>query len=349
VTAKQTLAQLRTAMVEIELEGARAELQLRLAELEELRNGSRPEEVRLAEASLEAANAMQAYALARFNRAERLARGGSGISQDEFDEARAQSLQASATVAEAASQLELVRQGPRRERIEQAAARAEAQRQAVAAMEDRRDRFTVIAPFDGFVVTELTQAGAWLQQGMAVAEIVDIDPIEVEVYVPESGIAFIHRGLKCVVRVEAYPGREFTSEVVQVVPLADPRARTFPVKVRLSNPVENERHVLLPGMLAHVQLPTSGQSNELMVPKDALQLSGGQAAVIKVADGKAVSVPVTSGVALESLIAVRASGEVSLEEGDVIVVRGNERLRSGQGVNITSRVPVVRPGSAGGN
>src|SRR5690606_16403976 len=113
VSAKQPLAQLRTATIEIEIEGAKAELDLRLAELEELRNGSRPEELRLAEASVEAARAMQDYAAARFARAERLARNGAGISQDEYDEAQAQSLQAAATLAEATSRLELAQEGPR--------------------------------------------------------------------------------------------------------------------------------------------------------------------------------------------------------------------------------------------
>ncbi len=349
VTAKQTLAQLRTAMIEIEIEGARAELQLRLAELEELRNGSRPEELRLAQASVEAATAMQAYAMARFRRAERLARDGSGISQDEFEETQAQSLQAAATLAEATSQLELVREGPRQERINQAAARAEVQRQVIAALEDRRDRFTVLAPFDGFVVAEMTQTGAWLQQGMAVAEIVDIDPVEVEVFVPESHIGFIRRGLQCMVRVEAFPGRDFEGEVVQIVPLADARARTFPVKVRVNNPIDDGQHALLPGMLAHVRLPTSDLRSELMVPKDALQLAGGQSAVLKVVDEKAISIPVSPGISLESLIAIRPIGDALLAEGDSIVVRGNERLRSGQAVNVTSRIAVQPPATGDGS
>jgi HlyD family secretion protein len=349
VTAQQPLAQLRTATIEIEIEGAKAELQLRTAELEELRNGSRPEELQLARASVQAATAMQDFALARFTRAERLARSGSAISQDEFEETRAQSLQAAATLAEATSQLELVQQGPRLERIKQAEARAAVQQQVIAGLEDRLEKYTVRAPFDGFVVTELTQSGAWLQQGMAVAEIVDIDPIEVEVYVPESNIGFVRRGLRCAVRVEAFPERTFEGEVVQIVPLADSRARTFPVKVRIANPAESGQHALLPGMLAQVRLPTSNLQQELMVPKDALQLGGAQPVVLKVVDAKAIAVPVNAGVSLESMIAVTPAGDVPLAEGDLIVVRGNERLRSGQAVNIASRLAVQPPATNGAN
>jgi HlyD family secretion protein len=343
IAAGDTLAEVRTVTIEIEIEAADAELDLRVAELEELQNGARPEEIRLAEASLEAAEALQDYAKTRFSRAERLIKGGSGISQDEFEEARAGYLRAVATVAEAASQLELVREGPRPEKIKQAAARVEVQKQVIAGLKDRLDKYEVRAPFNGFIITEMTQAGAWLTQGQAVAEIVEIDPIEIELFVPESNISFVRKGLQVVVRVDALPGRDFPGEVVQIVPFADPRARTFPVKVRVSNPAEENGHPLLPGMLAQVRLPTSLARESIMVPKDALQLGGEKPVVMKVADGKAVSVAVVVGPSLGSLIAVEPAGDVPLSEGDLVVVRGNERLRDDQEIAIASQISVDPP------
>lgn len=343
IKARDTLALIRTATIEIEIEGAKAELDLRLAELEELRNGARTEEVRLAEATVDAASAMQDYSRTKFNRADRLAKAGSGISQDEFEEARAASLQAAALVAKANSELALVREGPRPERIKQAAARVAVQQQVIAGLEDRLDKYTVRAPFDGFVINEMTQAGAWVQQGMAVAEVVEIDPVEVEVYVPETNIGFVRQGLQVVVRVDALPGRLFEGEVVRIVPFADARARTFPVKVRVANPAESGIHPLLPGMLAQVKLPTSVERNSLMVPKDALQLGGAQPTVMKIVDGKAVAVSVKIGASLESLIAVEPVAEGTLAENDTIVVRGNERLRPGQAVAINGEVEIAIP------
>jgi len=77
IATRDTLALVRTVTIEIEIEAARAELELRTAELEELQNGSRPEEIRLAEASLEAAEALQDYAKTKFSRSERLIGSGS--------------------------------------------------------------------------------------------------------------------------------------------------------------------------------------------------------------------------------------------------------------------------------
>jgi multidrug efflux pump subunit AcrA (membrane-fusion protein) len=343
IKERDTLALIRTATIEIEIEGAKAELELRLAELEELRNGARPEEVRLAEATVDAASAMQDYARTKFNRADRLFKAGSGISQDEFEEARAAALQAAATLAEANSQLALVREGPRPERIKQAAARVAVQEQVIAGLADRLDKYTVRAPFDGFVINEMTQAGAWVQQGMAVAEVVEIDPVEVEVYVPETNIGFVRPGMQVVVRVDAIPGRMFEGEVVRIVPFADARARTFPVKVRVANPAESGTHPLLPGMLAQVKLPTNVERVSLMVPKDALQLGGEQPTVMKIVDGKAVAVSVNIGASLDSLIAIEPLVEGSLAENDTIVVRGNERLRQGQPVAINGEIEIAIP------
>lgn len=343
VVAGQTLAELRTATIEIEIAGAKAELQLRMAELEELRNGARPEELQLAQAGVEAAEALREYSLAKLARAETLMTGGTGISQDEFEQTRAESLRALAVLSEATSQFDLVRAGPRQERIAQAAARVAVQEQEIAGLEDRLDKYTVKAPFDGFVVTEMTEAGAWLQQGMAVAEIVAIDPIEVEVYVPESNIAHVRVGRPVIVQADAWPDRPFPGEVVRIVPLADERARTFPVRVRIPNPMEDGHHEILPGMLAHVELPTGPSREMLMVHKDALQLGGEQTAVMKIVEGKAVSVPVTTGPSLESWIAVTPLGDATLTAGEAVIARGNERLRGGQPVKVTGKIQADRP------
>lgn len=337
VAAGDTLAQLRTALIEIELAGAKAELDLRQAELAELRNGSRPEELRLAEATVQAAQAAKNLAETRFARAQRLLEGGSGISRDEFEEAQAGMLQAIASLDEATNNLELVRQGPRQERIQQAAARAAVQQQEIVSLQDRLDKFTVRSPFDGHVVSEMTQSGAWLLQGAAVAEIADLDPVEVEVYVPESFVAFTRRGLRCEVTADALPQRSFEGVVAQIVPMADSRARTFPVKVRVDNSVEADQPLLLPGMLAKVVLPTSDRREALLVPKDALRLGGPSPSVAKVVDGKVVLVTVTTGVSRDNRIAVTPQGEAMLQAGDLVVVRGNERLRPGQEVVISDR------------
>lgn len=337
VQAKQPLAQLRTRTIEIELAGAEAELELRRAELEELRNGSRPDEIVLAEASASAAEAANEYAQARLARAESLFRDGTGLSRDEFESAQASALQAAAELVASQSSLRLVREGPRREQIEQAAARVAVQQQAVEGLRDRLERYTVIAPFDGFVSAELTEAGAWVKRGDPVAEVIEIDPVEVEVYIPESIVRFVRRDDRTEVRVDALPGETFEGRIDQLVPLGDARSRTFPVRISVDNPPDDLRHALLPGMLAKVSMPSETPRTWILVPKDALQLGGQRRTVFRVVDGKVESVAVETGPSLGSWIAVEPAEPGGLNPGDDVVTRGNERLRPGQPVQISER------------
>lgn len=337
VEAGQPLAQLRTRTIEIEVVGAEAELELRRARLDELQNGSRKSEIELAEATTDAASAANDYAKAKLTRAERLFKNASGLSQDEFEAAKAEALTAFARLAEAKSTLQLVQEGPRKEQIAQAAASVAVQEQVVAGLRDRLSKYTIKSPFKGFVAAELTEAGAWVRQGDPVADVVEIDPVEVEVFVPASTIRFVQTGTSCQVMVEALPNQTFVGKVDQIVPLADSRSRTFPVRVLVANPISNTSHPLLPGMLARVALPTGTVQKHLLVPKDALKLNGPSTTLLKVADNKAAIVPVRTGPAMGSWIAVEPLKPGDLQIDDLIVTRGNERLRPGQDVMISEQ------------
>ncbi|WP_442510214.1 efflux RND transporter periplasmic adaptor subunit [Novipirellula sp. SH528] len=335
VTEGQALTQLRTKTIEIEIAGAEAELALRVAELEELENGSRPDEIKLAEALRDVAKANREYARSKMARAERLYNESSGISVDEFESDRAAALVAEAMLAQTESSYRLVVEGPRQEQIAQAAARVDMQTQTLEGLRDRREKYTLKSPFDGFVAKELTETGAWVRQGDPVATIIEIDPLEIEVYVPESSIHFVHPGDEVDVLVEAVPGETFQGVVDQIVPSADPLARTFPVRVRLENAAVDGNHPLLPGMLARVKLPTSEKQTRMMVPKDAIQLGGAAPTLYRVVDGKAMVVPVVMGPSQGSWVAVTPLVPGQLSEADLVVIRGNERLRPGQDVKIT--------------
>ncbi|QDT02766.1 Cation efflux system protein CusB precursor [Rubripirellula lacrimiformis] len=335
VKAKQPLAQLLTNTINIELAGAEAELDLRRAELLELKNGSRPEEIALAEATMRASEAGSQYTQAKLARAQQLFSNSAGLSQDEFEAARAESLTAAARLSEAASSLDLVRKGPRQEKIDQAAARVAMQEQVVAGLKDRIKKYTIRSPFDGYVTSELTEAGAWARQGDPVAEVVEIDPIEVEVFVPESSIQFIRRGADCEVVVDAFPDESFPGTIDQIIPLADNRSRTFPVRVLVKNPPNDTGHRLLPGMLARVTMPTGKSESRMLVAKDALRLDGDKAAVFKVVGSTPTLVPVRTGPSIGSWISIQPIAPGSLAVDDLVVTRGNERLRPGQSVVIS--------------
>jgi len=75
-------------------------------------------------------------------------------------------------------------------------------------------------------------------------------------------------------------------------------------------------------------VPVSAPRDVLSVPKDALVQGRGGWTVFVAADGKAQPRNVQIGVALGNRYEVTQG----LSEGDLVVVRGNERLRPGQDI-----------------
>lgn len=340
VAEGEVLTRLLTQTLELELAAADAELQLREAELSELRNGARPAEIAAAEARVASAEATASYAQASFARMQRLRDLGS-VSQDEFDQVDRGLKQADQQLAEAKSLRDLVLEGPRPERIVQFEAKVEAQRHLIAQIKDRLEKFTIRAPFDGYIVNEFIDKGAWVKAGDPIVELVQLDPVEVEVFVPEQQIPFIQPNQVAPVQFAALPGQTFTGRVDQIVPLANVQSRTFPVRVVIPNPLdEAELPVIRAGMLASVRLATDRTRRVLLVPKDALRLDLRPLQVVRVIDKAADPVKVEIGASHGGLVEVTVLPGGDLSIGDLLVVRGNEGLNDGDPVEVDGQLPI---------
>ncbi len=319
----ETLATLLPNTIRIEIVGAKAELDVRIAELEEMQNGARPEELAQAEAQLASAKAIESFAKSKFERLARLSGSAGALSVEELDSARSIFDSAEQRRLEAESALALLKEGTRVEQIKQAEAKRDVQQQVVNLLTDREAKYTLRSPFDGYVVREFTEKGAWVRQGDPVAEVIDISEVEIEVAVPEQALPFLTLETKVLVTINAFPGRAITGTLSRVVPDADLRARTFPVKVRVANDVDDAVNLIRPGMLARVHLPSGKATSGTTVSKDAVVINGARKTVYKVVDQKALVVPVE--IVFGSSNRFLVTGD--LKNGDLVVTRGNERLR----------------------
>ncbi len=183
----------------------------------------------------------------------------------------------------------------------------------------------VRAPFDGVVTRRLTEVGQWVANGGDVAEMVSLDRLEIRIDVAERYYDALRRGEQVRIAFEALPGSEWTGTIERIVPRAEDRARTFPVKVSVSN--EDGRIGV--GMLASVAMPVGAVTATTMVPKDAIVGTGPGASVYRVtSENTAEMVPVQSGKAQGAWIAVQGK----IRPGDKVITRGNERLEPDQPV-----------------
>ncbi len=196
-------------------------------------------------------------------------------------------------------------------------------------LEDQLKKKQIKAPVSGYVVKRHCQVGQWLGEGDPVITLVVPDPIRFMVPVPERYVPSIKKGDQAVVTFDALPGETFQGKIEAVIPKADAGARTFPVRINISNP----KGAIKPGMLGRATLPAGDPHKALLVPKDSLVLSGNRKVVYVVIDQTAHLVPVETGAAHGPLIEVKGDLKADLK----VVVRGNERLRPGQPVQIVPK------------
>jgi membrane fusion protein (multidrug efflux system) len=230
---------------------------------------------------------------------------------------------------DAATQVELD-QSVRDEQVYQAqlalAQATIAQRKAdLAAYQQRLDRMTIAAPFDGTVTAKATELGQWVAPGTAVSTLVAIGQVDAVLDVPESIVGQLATD-QLVEMVVAAAGARPKGKVYRIVPDADRTARTFPVWIR----VDNADGKLLPGMTVKAELPTGQRGESLVVPRDAVQVVAGGARVFAVRGGVALPVPVKVRFATDGKFVV----EAELGPGEQVVTEGNERLFPGQPVQV---------------
>jgi RND family efflux transporter MFP subunit len=338
VQAGQPLVQLLTETIKLELQGAQAELRLREFELQELENGARTNEISQAQAKMLAAEANAKFALLQKERLQKLTRSDA-VPKAELDQAIAAYDQTLQSYLDLKAGYELIHEGPRREQVEQARARMDIQRSIVEQIQDRIKKYTISSRFDGYVVSQFVEVGAWVRTGDPVMEVVHVDEVELMAYVGEGQVEHIQAGQTVRVEIPSIGERDFNGIVRSVIPQADMQARTFPVVVRVKNEVGTNGPVLKPGQLARVDLPIGSKQSALLVPKDALVLGGSSPLVYVVeqinsqSSAKVVPVEVTIGRAVDDLIQVQGR----LQAGQMVVVEGNERLRPGQEVIVMEK------------
>lgn len=192
-------------------------------------------------------------------------------------------------------------------------------------------RHRLYAPFDGVVSAKLTELGEWVDPGQPVLELVGVNDLRLDFPVAEDYLADIRTDAPLTFTLSAGAPREYPGKVATVVPVMDPGARTFLLRVL---PADSESR-LVPGMSVRATLKLATGRRGLVVPRDAiLRYPDGRVVVWTVEPGQEGPVvrenPVVTGAAFDSLVEIRSG----LSEGAQVVVEGNETLQNGQRVTL---------------
>ncbi len=231
------------------------------ATLRELRRGSRPQEIAQAREAAEAAREELEQARREHARTARLREGGA-VSQEALDRAATALELAESRLAQAQEHSALVREGPRRERIEAQEARLDEARAALASLDARLADAVLEAPFPGRVTVKHRTVGETVSPGAPVVTLQDLSDRWVRVYVPEDRLGALRIGQAARISADTFPGETYAGEVSFIaseaeftpksVQTQEERVRlVYAVKVRVTGDPEHE---LKPGMPVDVEL-----------------------------------------------------------------------------------------------
>ncbi|QDU64647.1 Multidrug resistance protein MdtN [Planctomycetes bacterium Pan216] len=197
----------------------------------------------------------------------------------------------------------------------------------------RLDDTVIRAPFDGRIVERHTEPGEWLRAGDPIVTLVSTGKIDAWLEVPERYSESLSRDVNDVFVSIAATGERVPAIQTKRIPQVHPRTRTFSFVVEL----DDQEGELTTGMSVTAWIPTGTKAPRLTIPRSAIIRSDRRAYVFKAApDGEsghtAVQTPVT--VLFES--GDRAAIESgNLQEGDFVIVEGNERIIPGSRVEFT--------------
>lgn len=182
------------------------------------------------------------------------------------------------------------------------------------------------APYDGVIARRLSEAGAYAREGDALIEMIGDHSLEVEADVPANRLQGLMPGTELDGRLD--DGTPFVAAVRAIIPDENPLTRTRAVRfvprfAAESGTLANEQSVTL-------LVPVGAPREIVSVHKDAIIRRPDGTTVYLVIDGKAEP----RQIALGEPVGARYEVLDGLSGGELVVVRGNERLQPGMRVRI---------------
>ena len=207
-------------------------------------------------------------------------------------------------------------------------------RDAAGSSQNIEDYLRITAPFDGVITERNVHQGSLAspvssQTNPPMLRLQQVSRLRLVVPVPEANISSIEPGAKISFTLPSFPGETFSGIVQRISNALDPKTRTMPVELDVSNPDMR----LAPGMFPDVVWPVSRPRPSSFVPPSAIAITTERSFVIRIRDSVTEWVDVKRGASMsdngKDLVEVFGA----LSPGDQIAVSGTDELRAGTRVN----------------
>ena len=332
----QVLVRLEDQEFRAQYDQARGMVESARAQLEQLQNGSRPEEILQMEHNLSEARATAANDKITLDRTKNLVAQGV-LSQQALDDASAR-FEASQQRAHSLEQIHrLAEIGPRQEEISRAkGALIQAEGQAAYAKE-QLNATVIRAPITGTILERSAEKGELLtgqfaSQARPVFSLANLNDIQVELDIAEDDFAKLGPKQRAEVSVDAFPDRKYKGEIAEISPEANRQKATVQVKVQILNPDDYLRPEMNSTVRFLADQPTQGASSQrlgVFVPSTAIRDREGKKIVFIAFKGKALAREVR-------VVAPRSGGQLveGLNGGEDVITSTAQDLKDGDKVKI---------------
>ena len=219
------IAVLESTDYEADVARAKASVKLCEEKIRELENGSRPEQIKQAQAELAESQATLVQLQSEWRRNFEL-RQSKSITQQEYELAESSFKAMQQRVHRLTYALELLKLGERAERREVAKAELAQAQADLTKAEWRLGNCTIRARVSGTILKKAAEEGnivnpLALNGSYSLCELADLSDLEVELNIQERDISAIKVGQKCRVRTKAWPDRVYEGVVSRLMPIAD--------------------------------------------------------------------------------------------------------------------------------
>ena len=262
----KVLAKLDDEDLRNRLEVARATLMSAQVRLSKLLAGSRPEEIREAEDNLNQTRFDMENKEIQYERIKSLYEKRV-VPKETSDNAEAAFKIAKAAFQKAKENYLLVKEGPRKEDIEDARTQVDQARASVKLNETQLSYTTLYSPISGVVLVKSGEIGEVVNPGTSILTMADVENVWLKAYVAETDLSRIKWGQEVIVTTDLQPKKEYMGKVSFISSQAEftpKQIQTEKERVtlvyRIKVDISNKNHELKPGMPADGRIRLASSS-----------------------------------------------------------------------------------------
>lgn len=180
------------------------------------------------------------------------------------------------------------------------------------------EKAPVNSPIDGVVGRIYVDKGDNVLPQTAVALVVNMDTVRIDLDIPEKYLPKISIGQEAQITCDAYTDQKFIGKVTKVSPVLDLSTRSAPIEIT----IDNASHLLKSGMFAKVSLAIDQRLNVPVILKEAILGKEPDTYVYTVENNKAKMRQIALGIHEGPLYEVTQG----LKAGEMVVIMGQQRL-----------------------